>query len=191
MASLARASPEPLPASWTRRSWRGYARGGSEDERYGELRDALVAAAREGGVARLDVVRPQENGALVLFSTGEADTEGTASLGDVRPLEGSLAGALDDMRAGGTVDPVTWQDGELGWRMMTAAPVYRTDGTACAYVVAELDMEPAVQAQRDFLLGTGVLLAVLAAVADRGVHAGDPAQLHSAHPASDQGGPGL
>ena len=118
----------------------GYARGGSEDERYGELRDALVAAAREGGVARLDVVRPQENGALVLFSTGEADTEGTASLGDVRPLEGSLAGALDDMRAGGTVDPVTWQDGELGWRMMTAAPVYRTDGTACAYVVAELDM---------------------------------------------------
>ena len=101
----------------------GYARGGSEDERYGELRDALVAAAREGGVARLDVVRPQENGALVLFSTGEADTEGTASLGDVRPLEGSLAGALDDMRAGGTVDPVTWQDGELGWRMMTAAPV--------------------------------------------------------------------
>ena len=42
--------------------------------------------------------------------------------------------------------------------------VYRTDGTACAYVVAELDMEPAVQAQRDFLLGTGVLLAVLAAV---------------------------
>ena len=142
----------------------GYARGGSEDERYGELRDALEAAAREGGVARLDVVRPQENGALVLFSTGEADTEGTASLGDVRPLEGSLAGALDDMRAGGTVDPVTWQDGELGWRMMTAAPVYRTDGTACAYVVAELDMEPAVQAQRDFLLGTGVLLAVLAAV---------------------------
>ena len=142
----------------------GYAQGGSEDERYGELRDALVAAAREGGVARLDVVRPQENGALVLFSTGEADTEGTASLGDVRPLEGSLAGALDDMRAGGTVDPVTWQDGELGWRMMTAAPVYRTDGTACAYVVAELDMEPAVQAQRDFLLGTGVLLAVLAAV---------------------------
>ena len=141
-----------------------YARGGSEDERYGELRAALVAAAREGGVTRLDVVRPQENGALVLFSTGEADMEGTASLGDVRPLEGSLAEALDDMRDGGAVDPVTWQDRELGWRMMTAAPVYRTDGTACAYVVAELDMEPAVQAQRDFLLGTGVLLAVLAAV---------------------------
>ena len=165
MASLARASPETFASQLDPEELEGYARGGSEDERYGELRDALVAAAREGGVARLDVVRPQENGALVLFSTGEADTEGTASLGDVRPLEGSLAGALDDMRAGGTVDPVTWQDGELGWRMMTAAPVYRTDGHRLrlrgggAGTWSRRSRPSGISCW-----GTGVLLAVLAAV---------------------------
>ena len=111
----------------------------------------------------MDIVCPQENGLLILFSTGEADTEGRASLGDIRPLEKDLPDVLADMRAGGTVDPVTWRDGELGWRMMTAAPVPQSDGGAAAYVVAELDMGPAIQEERGFLLGIGSLLAVLAA----------------------------
>ena len=141
----------------------GYAQRGLEDDRYQEIQSALEAAAKEGGVARLDIVRPQENGLLILFSTGEADTEGRESLGDIRPLDNDLADALADMRAGGAVDPVTWRDGELGWRMMTAAPVPQADGGAAAYVVAELDMGPAIQEERGFLLGIGSLLAVLAA----------------------------
>ena len=141
----------------------GYARHGLEDERYQEIQDALETAAREGGAVRMDIVCPQENGLLILFSTGEADTEGRASLGDIRPLKNDLADVLADMRAGGTVDPVTWRDGELGWRMMTAAPVPQSDGGAAAYVVAELDMGPAIQEERGFLLGIGSLLAVLAA----------------------------
>lgn len=78
--------------------------------------------------------------------------------------QGLRSAALEAMLEGRQLEPVLWQDRTLGWRMLTAAPVYQAGGAVSSYVVVELEMDQAVARERNFLMSTGVLLACLAAV---------------------------
>lgn len=134
----------------------------SEEESGSQLQKALSAAADRSGVAFAAVVRPLENGLEVLLCAGDRRDEGLLAPGDLW-VPGLRTSALEGMLEEQTLEPVLWQDADLGWRMLAAAPVHQT-GEAVSYVVVELEMEQAAAREQSFLVSIGVLLACLAAV---------------------------
>ena len=134
----------------------------SEEESGSQLQKALSAAADRSGVAFAAVVRPLENGLEVLLCAGDRRDEGLLAPGDLW-VPGLRTSALEGMLEEQTLEPVLWQDADLGWRMLAAAPVHQT-GEAVSYVVVELEMEQAAAREQSFLVSIGALLACLAAV---------------------------
>lgn len=134
----------------------------SEEESGSQHQKALSAAADRSGVAFAAVVRPLENGLEVLLCAGDRRDEGLLAPGDLW-VPGLRTSALEGMLEEQTLEPVLWQDADLGWRMLAAAPVHQT-GEAVSYVVVELEMEQAAAREQSFLVSIGALLACLAAV---------------------------
>lgn len=128
------------------------------------LRQALLAVAEQDGVSFAAAVQPQADGLEILSCAGDRWEEGLLAPGDLWMPRGLRPAVLEELLESGQLEPVLWQDQSLGWRMLTAAPVSRTEGVASFCVVVELEMDQAVAREQNFLMSTGVLLVCLAAV---------------------------
>lgn len=139
------------------------------DERYETLLRFAEDVAESAGLSRLSVVRPSNEGFVYLLDavTEDGETERLYgqrhSLGDYEALTGLLKEKLNLLLAGETVDPVIQEDEDWGQWMTLMVPVRREDGTTAGYILAEANMNEMVLAQRQFLLYSGSVLALLAA----------------------------
>ena len=142
----------------------GLAGQGQEEnwEEDSQFRQALQKTEELEGVSFAAVVLPQENGLEILMCSGDRMDQGLVALGELWMPGGLGEEHLEELLRGEQLQPLLWQDQDLGWRMLTAARLSRAGG-GTAYVVVEQEMGQAAARERSFLAGMAALLVCLAA----------------------------
>lgn len=140
------------------------------DEHYDQIMEFLWDLVDSSGALYIYVVRPHDNGLTYLFDSDTAVGEhmdyssgGHLALGTFAEATGAFAENMDRFLAGEELKPIEDTDDAYGWTMTVTTPIRRDDGSAAAYVMVDFSMDEVRREQRNFLLATGGVLAVLTA----------------------------
>lgn len=147
-----------------------YYRTQETDRRYDEIQSFAKNVAESHHVVRLWVVRPSGSGMTFLFDVmldreeerEDCPLEEQRSLGTHEELTDDYADYLALILEGKEADPILQGNEDCGRWMTVGVPVCHEDGTAAGYVMADISVEGMVREQRQFLLNSGGLLALLA-----------------------------